>query len=101
MSAPILTANPPGPLPITPNDQVTVEVLATDPDASTSTLRVTGTDEEGNAAVVEVTVLKSDPIQTWAVVALDDGGNPDPDLIAELTAQSGTGATAVVSWPSS
>lgn len=95
MSAPILTANPPGPLPITPGSTVTVDVTVTDPDASTTILHIVGTDGEGNPATVDVTIQKSDPIITWAATV------DDPNLSVGFLAQSGTGATVVVSWPSS
>jgi hypothetical protein len=94
VATPILTASP-STVSLTPGGSATVTVTATDPDAGTATLHIVGTDGEGNPATVDVTVQMSDPIDTWAA-SVDD-----PDLAAGFINQSGTGATVVVSWPSS
>lgn len=94
MAAPILTADK-ATISLTPGGSVAVEVTVTDQDAATTTLHITGTDSEGNAASVDVTIQKADPIVSW-VASVDD-----PDLVAGFTAQGGTGATVVASWPNS
>lgn len=94
MATPILTADQ-STISLTPGSSVTVEVTATDPDAGTATLHIVGTDGEGNAASVDVTIQKSDPIVEWAASI------NDPELAAGFTTQGGTGATVVASWPSS
>jgi hypothetical protein len=94
MANPIITADQTT-INLTPGASVTIEASATDPDAGTTTLHITGTDGQGNAATVDVTVQKADPIVTWAVTS------DDPDIVAGFTAQGGTGATVVASWPTS
>lgn len=103
MAAPILTADK-STISLTPGSSVTVEVIATDPDAGTSTLRIKGFDTQGNPATVDVTVQKSDPIGIWTASVLEGDGSsgiPDPDLVAGVVTQSGTGVTVVASWPNS
>lgn len=100
MADPILSAitDPPTSPPtinLVPGASVTFQIVATDPDAGTSTLHFEAADGEGNTATLDVVVQKSDPIQTWVVTS------DDPDIVGGFTAQGGTGATVVASWPNS
>ncbi len=84
MAAPIVTATLDKIAPAV-GDVVTLTVTYSDPDATSQTITVTGTDAEGHQATVSVVYAVSDPV---TITVADSSGRT-------WVKQSDTGSTAV------
>jgi len=84
MANPIVTAVVDKPAPVI-GDVVTLTINYSDPDATSATITVTGTDAEGHVATVTTTYSVSDPV---ALTVVDSSGRT-------WVKQSDNGAVAV------